>query len=1092
MEKNQESMKKKSMSIKIVSSGSGGLAGIILLGGALATAALVSTFAFKRKQKFKKSSKVVKEDAEGLSFIVSDSLSPRLDHRSSSDQNELVSMETMILDGTRQVNGEKDEEFDILKKAREGLSCDESVTGMEEITVPVADGSLLLKPDEMKNNDLLEENAVLRVNEKILMADSYEVGVADVDQHIPLEEDEVCDGIGKNIYGNNKQQADQVDGKKRVPAEECNEIREVIIESEEVLIEVPQSEQLGIDCDYHKIGDECDANGQILVEKRGGLVEVAVVDKIRADGNRYKGGEESDDDLGVTIEKSEVLVGDVAANGIQLSEKLESTTMYGDHDILCSNEIHRYENGICDVKKTDLLLPIDSSSLLKPADHGHVENLLVIEDTKILEVEEANRSSSGTDQNEFVSGETAILDETRQVNGEKDDEFDILKKAREGLLCDEYVAGMEDIPVLVADGSLLLKPDEMKNNDLLEENAVLKVNEKIMMADSDEVGLDDDQHILVEEDDVCDETGNNIYGNNKQLADQAFGKERVPAEKCNGTTEVIIEREEVLVEVPQSEQLGIDYDYHKLGDGCDGNGQILVEKREGLVRVAVVDKIRADDNPYRGGEESNDVGVTIEKGEVLVGDVAANGIQLSEKLESTGMKMGYNQDILCSNDAIINRYETGICDVKKTDLLLPIDSSSSLLKPADHGHVESLLVTEDTKILEVEEANATEDSIKVEEERGQTHLLKANDDNKIYKEITIDKSMGTDENGVEYDQQMQPSEEYQKNHINEDQKYSSHESSPETNSFQCNGCEEQEFSFPLLDSLPYFNFGNLIKNDSSETAQHVEKVNQVEKVNPMEKDDRPADEVFAYQIILENKPLVQSEKNDEMKSFDDGSENDVVEGEETLETGHVDIDQKTELSEQYKFSNGSKNDEEALQLILTENFELENNQESPLKEDSYYGDNVNREEDSNGDFADEDAEKNSDSDEEDSVDGSSETTGDSSLDSNAEATWPVESVQEFSEKVKDRIHSNNRNYMETERGDSNVNFNTCKLEEEERNIFDMDFRNKLTAEITTLRQPANLFSMKFWFLSLLVPFLLVLWLLSSQISFPGASHPHLQ
>lgn len=88
MEKNQETMKKKNMTTKIVTSTSGGgLAGIILLGGALVTAALFSTFAFKVKQKFNKPSKVVKEDSdkifvdEGLSFLVSDSLSPKSDHR---------------------------------------------------------------------------------------------------------------------------------------------------------------------------------------------------------------------------------------------------------------------------------------------------------------------------------------------------------------------------------------------------------------------------------------------------------------------------------------------------------------------------------------------------------------------------------------------------------------------------------------------------------------------------------------------------------------------------------------------------------------------------------------------------------------------------------------------------------------------------------------------------------------------------------------------------------------------------------------------------------------------------------------------------
>lgn len=642
-----------------------------------------------------------------------------------------------------------------------------------------------------------------------------------------------------------------------------------------------------------------------------------------------------------------------------------------------------------------------------------------------------------------------MQDESREVNGERDEEFDILKKGSEGLLCDESVTGMEEIPV-VADGSLLLKPDEMKNNDLLGENAVIKADERIMMADSDEVGVvDDDQHISLEEDEVCECD-----------YDQVDGIERMPAEICNETREVMIEREEVLVEVPRSEQIGIDYDYHKLGNDCDGNGQILVEKRKELVEVAMVDKIRANDNQYEGGEESDDdVGVTTEKGEELVGDVAANGIQSSEELESSTMYG--DQDILCSDGTIIHRHETGSCDVKKTDFLLPKMDSSSLLKPADHDHVRNLLVIEETKILEEEEANETEDSIEVEES-GQTHLVKANDENKICREITNDKSEDADEFGVENDQQMQPCEGYQKNHIDEDQKYISMESSPDNNSFQCNGCEEQEFSFPLLDSPPCFNFGNLIKNDSSEKALHVDV-----------------------------KALVPSAKNDEMKRFSDGSENNALEGEETLETGLVGIGQQTELSEQYNFNNGSKNDEEALEIIQTENFELEKNQQSPLKEDSYYGDKDNGEEEIKGDFGNEDEEENSDSDEEESVDGSSETTGDSSLDSNAEAIWPVESVQEFSEKVTDRVHTNNHNYMETERVDSNVNFNRRKLEEEVKDNFDMNFC-KFTAEITTLRQPTIFFSLKFLFLSLVVPFLLVLWLLSSQISSSGLSHSHLQ
>lgn len=93
MKGNQENAKKKNMSIKLVGGGggAGGLAGLILLGGALA---LVTTFAFKRKQisknKHKNSSNKSTEKVdhklsvgEGLSFLLQDSLSPHLNHHSS-------------------------------------------------------------------------------------------------------------------------------------------------------------------------------------------------------------------------------------------------------------------------------------------------------------------------------------------------------------------------------------------------------------------------------------------------------------------------------------------------------------------------------------------------------------------------------------------------------------------------------------------------------------------------------------------------------------------------------------------------------------------------------------------------------------------------------------------------------------------------------------------------------------------------------------------------------------------------------------------------------------------------------------------------
>ncbi|WOG94725.1 hypothetical protein DCAR_0314022 [Daucus carota subsp. sativus] len=650
------------------------------------------------------------------------------------------------------------------------------------------------------------------------------------------------------------------------------------------------------------------------------------------------------------------------------------------------------------------------------------------------------RPSNGT-EDDYVSRESMVLDDTKQVNGDKDEDIDILEKGRESPLCDESVTIMEDFPVQFADTSLLQKPEKLKKYDRFEKNSELKADEKILMANSDQVGV------------VCNGIKKNFDGNNKMddLVEVVF-KEHMPAEKCSENSEVIIEREEVLVKVPQSEQLGIDYDYQKRGDECDG---ILVEEREELVEAAVVNKIiRADNNPYQGGNECDaDVGITIEKGEELVGGVAANGIQLSEKLDR-------DQGILCADGEIIQRNEDGTCDINKTSLLLVTDSSS-LLKPASADLVEETLVIEDTKILEGDEADkisVQEDSIKVED-RVETQFVEPNEDCKIDRETTNDKWEGADEIGN--DQQMQQCEEFQ---INEATKYSSDKSSPEMNSFQCDGLGVQEFSFPLLDSPPYCNFGNLIKDVYSQKALHVEDFNTMEK-------DKSANEVFSYQTMVERNP--QSTNNDEMKSFNDGGENDVAKGEEILLTGLVDI------------GDGRKNDAEALEIIGTEDSELGNNQQPPLKEDNNYNDNVNEEEVS--DSSEEEETSDSDCDEEDTGDEDediSETSRGSSLASNAEAIWPVESVQELSRKIKPI--QDNHNFMETEREDGHSNFNKHNLEEPEKNL-KKEFSDKFTEEITTRRQATM-----FWFLSLLVPFLLLLWLLSSQLSSPDSSCCHMQ
>lgn len=308
------------------------------------------------------------------------------------------------------------------------------------------------------------------------------------------------------------------------------------------------------------------------------------------------------------------------------------------------------------------------------------------------------------------------------------------------------------------------------------------------------------------------------------------------------------------------------------------------------------------------------------------------------------------------------------------------------------------------------------------------------------------------------------------------------------------GVKKADLLLPMIDSLSSLKpaDSDLVENvvviedttileggeaDKTAVQEDSVKVKDRGETQLVEEKDRSANVIFAHQIMSGNKALVQLVKNDEMKSFNNGSENDVAEGDKTLEIGLMDI------------CDGSKNDEESPEITQTESFELENNQQSPLKKDNCYDDNSDREEVS--DSIEDEENSDRDCDKEDTVnedEESSETTGRSSLDSNVEAIWPaVESVQEFSQKVK---HIQTNKLMEIGRGHIYSKFNRHKLEEVGKENFEMGFSNKLAAEITTLRQPSKFSILKFWFLSLLVPFLL--WLLSSQISSLGSSNCHIQ
>ncbi|KAK1362584.1 hypothetical protein POM88_047058 [Heracleum sosnowskyi] len=197
-----------------------------------------------------------------------------------------------------------------------------------------------------------------------------------------------------------------------------------------------------------------------------------------------------------------------------------------------------------------------------------------------------------------------------------------------------------------------------------------------------------------------------------------------------------------------------------------------------------------------------------------------------------------------------------------------------------------------------------------------------------------------------------------------------------------------------------------------------------------------SEEVFAYQIMLEYNPSVQSAENGEMQIGDDGEEDS---------------------------NDGNKEEDAAVEIIQRDNFEVEHNLQMTQEE---YDNNDSIEiEEYDKDYDNRDVEDDSDEEdidngtaEEDNVEEveeSSGTTGYSSLDSNTEAIWPGELVLEFSEKVND-MQANNLNFKEIVEKDSYVKFNNHKLEEDEGNsfvIYNKPHKHYLPLIASFLRKP---------------------------------------
>ncbi|KAL1816548.1 hypothetical protein ACET3Z_019122 [Daucus carota] len=705
-------------------------------------------------------------------------------------------------------------------------------------------------------------------------------------------------------------------------------------------------------------------------------------------------------------------------------------------------------------------------------------------------------ASSGTVATQDEVCRKILLDENKEIIVGNDEEVDIEENARGNVSSDESSINTEEILVPVAGSSLLLKPEEVnEKNESPEEVEVMEVDEETMTADCNQVGdANKDWQVQLRIEGDNQEQVKASHATDQLELDQ---KARKQEEEYDGNGTTIIERKEILVEGDQCNQpVGIYEDSHKLDDECDGNGESILEEREEPVEAAVVDQAGLDDKLNMRGEEcdDDDAGIITEKREELVGEVvAANEIILSEELEVTAMYG--DQDILCSDGTVLMENKNENCDLKEPELLLPLTDSSSVIKPGDDNDLsEDHLVIEDTKILEGDDANepAVQEDHSQVKDKEQTELVEANGDNNEYymicKEYANDKSEEADEISVENDQQMQPGEKFQKIHIIEnEEKYESGNFLPEINSFQHNGSEVPEFSFPPLDSPSLSKPENFHKYDSAETTLHVGVINPVEK-------DGLVEEAFAYQMMLENKSTAKSAQIDETQICDDGGDNAAAKEEETLNTSLVDTAQPTNLSEEEDNNDDSKEVEE-VEITQRENFEVLH---LPQKDLDYDNDNIGGKETENDegvedDYDDEEEDIDNNT-EEDDVEESSETTGDSSLDSTAEAIWPDESELEFSQKVRDMQGNKQQDFKEIEEEDSDsyVKFNSHKLEDDDGDGSEMAYTGKLSADTATLKQPTNFFNLNFWFLALLVPFLLLLLLSISQLSHFASFEYHLE
>ncbi|KAM7495833.1 hypothetical protein LguiA_020247 [Lonicera macranthoides] len=442
--------------------------------------------------------------------------------------------------------------------------------------------------------------------------------------------------------------------------------------------------------------------------------------------------------------------------------------------------------------------------------------------------------------------------------------------------------------------------------------------------------------------------------------------------------------------------------------------------------------------------ESNQVMCRNEEFEAGLGDPIViedtPHLQFNEEQESptTG-----NQEVICSDGLIprINAYE-----VKQQDCLIAAFDGPKAFEPENAStNKERPLSSKSDQVMgrdeEFEAANRDQISIQASTQMQATEELKEEENGDVVKKCVVVLE-------VPYSAQTAVEDDDHEVLVNGDQEISPFEKSTlESSPLENTNVNVQEFRSTEPEN---------VKQDDDSTEEAIEVM----------KEDEAIESAHADQIAVEDNPpmkLIEEQKEDNDGRYI------AVEGAEAVETVVADV--AADNNPQMQFSGGGGQDED-------------DKEEKEIADDEEESDDDDDDDEELGDIDDENTSEKAEE--------SSEGTGDSSMESNAEAIWPAESMQEFSLKFKES-KINNLNSIEK--------FENKRVETEEHSYNNGGEHGykinedaiKLTlpykTEVTTQNdQIVNSWKLNFFIFSILVPVVLMVLLLHRPTLFEALFH----